>query len=309
MLSAFRSCPRKFFHEFVEGLRPGEISIDLHAGACFATALETFYHCHYVLKYERNDAIRATMSAFNIAWGDIIAPEKSPKTQDRVWAAVLDYIGTYPPERDHVQPYFTENMPTFEVTFAIPLEAADGFPLHPSGANFVYSGRFDMLGEYAHKPVVRDEKTAKALDSRWAEKWDLRGQFLGYCWACQHLGVPVDTVVVRGVIIQKTQIRQVEAIKVYPDFLIDRWYRQLQADMWRMVRCYETTYFDYNFGETCTQYGFCPYMQLCSSKHTELWKQDYVIRHWNPLQKDPTSMPTSPTYQVLSDNVAEAVGG
>ena len=32
MTTCFRSCPRKFYDEFVLGLRPPGLSIDLHAG-------------------------------------------------------------------------------------------------------------------------------------------------------------------------------------------------------------------------------------------------------------------------------------
>ena len=43
MMSCARSCLQKFFREFVEGYRPAGISIDLHAGGCFASALEETY--------------------------------------------------------------------------------------------------------------------------------------------------------------------------------------------------------------------------------------------------------------------------
>lgn len=43
MMSCFRSCPQKFFREFVQGYRPAGISIDLHAGGAFALALEEVY--------------------------------------------------------------------------------------------------------------------------------------------------------------------------------------------------------------------------------------------------------------------------
>jgi hypothetical protein len=38
---------------------------------------------------------------------------------------------------------------------------------------------------------------------------------MGYVWACQQCGIDLDTVVVRGIAIQKTQIVHVEAIKQY----------------------------------------------------------------------------------------------
>ena len=163
MLTAFRSCPRKFYHEFVLGLRPQGTSVDLHAGGCFATALEVVYKEIWENSRALPDALLRAHAAFMIAWGDFIPIKDTPKTRERVWEAVEDYFRTYTPHTDHVQPFVgASGKPTFEFTFAIPLEM-EGFPLHPvSKEPFIYGGRFDMLGHYQGKPIWKDDKTAKA---------------------------------------------------------------------------------------------------------------------------------------------------
>ena len=154
-----------------------------------------------------------------------------------------------------------------------------------------------MFGRRDERPVVRDEKTAQRLESNWAEKWDLRSQFLGYCWALQHIGIPCNTVVVRGVIITLTMIRQVEAVKIYSQVLIDRWHEQLRRDLIRLCFCWEQCYFDFNLGDSCTAYSHCPFIPLCSSPNPELWYSNYEVRRWNPLSRNPTSdvVSTAPT--------------
>lgn len=296
MMNSFRACRQKFRDEYILGLRPAELSIDLHAGAVFSTTLETFYREVFHNGSDPSNALARSYAVFQHEWGDfIIRKDKHPKTPENVWAAVEDYIRTYPPRTDSVQPYFTDGTPSFEFSFAIPLDLPD-FPRHPiSGDPFVYVGRFDLLGKRDDRPVVRDEKTAQRLESNWAEKWDLRSQFLGYCWALQHNGIPCNTVVVRGVIINLTQIRQVEAVKIYPQHLIDKWFEQLRRDLHQLVQCWKDDYFDYNFGDTCTAYSHCPFIALCSSSKPELWYSTYEVRRWNPLSKNRNPLSDAPS--------------
>lgn len=310
MISAFRSCPRKFYNEFILGLRPPGISIDLHAGGAFAHCLEVVRHEIFLNNRELPEALLRANAAFELYWGDFVIPEskKTNKRPDRVWAAVESYFETYPPRLDHIQPYFSDGKPTFEFTFSIPLEPIITFdprstnmedredlwrthwPAHPvTGESFFYSGRFDMLGEYLGVPIVEDDKTSGAGHyANWSEKWDLRSQFIGYTWACQQLGIPVDSVAVRGVGIQMTQIAHAEAIKPYSNDLRARWLEQLRRDLWRLVIAWNEGYFDYNFGESCNDFGNCIFTQPCQSPDPELWLKTFAVRRWNPLLKDPT---------------------
>lgn len=298
MIACFRSCPQKFFLEFVLGLRPMGVSIDLHAGGCFAAGLEDIYKYLYQNEMHLERAFEYAYPRFMTTWGDFDIIKDTPKTWDRVWAAIEDYFTTYPPQTDHVQPYVFDGKPAFEFTFGIPLEPAmgpggergDRFPFHPSGEPFIYGGRFDGLCHWHGKPMPRDEKTTTSISHNWAQSWDLRSQFLGYVWACRQSGLDVDTVCVRGIGILKTKFHQVEAIKTYDDNRINIWYKQLRRDLWRMCRMYDEGYFDYNFAEACTSYGGCPFRDVCSSPSPENWFGNYRVAHWNPLQKNPIAI-------------------
>ncbi len=294
MMTAFRSCPRKFYNEFVLGLRPPGISVDLHAGGAFAHALEVVRNEIHVNQRSLPDALLRANAAFEIYWGDFVIPEfkKTNKRPDRVWAAVESYFETYPPLSDHIQPYLSNGKPTFEFSFAIPLDGPD-WPLHPiSNEPFLYSGRFDMLGEYMGMPIVEDDKTSGAGHyANWAEKWDLRSQFIGYTWACRELGIDVDSVAVRGVGIQMTQIAHAEAIKVYSHHLRSIWLEQLRRDLTRLVKCWNEGYFDYDFGDACTSFNNCMFMQPCQSPNPEPWLKTFDVRRWNPTAADPTKEP------------------
>jgi hypothetical protein len=117
---------------------------------------------------------------------------------------------------------------------------------------------------------------------------------MGYVWACQQSGLDLDTVVVRGIAIQMTQIVHAEAIKVYSQHLVEKWYEQLRRDMWRLRKCWDEGYFDYNLGDSCTSYGQCQFLNACASPNPENWFTEFEVRHWNPTHKNP-----APTKEVV----------
>jgi hypothetical protein len=312
MISCFRSCPQKFFLEFVCGLRPSGKSIDLHAGACFSATLEAFYKSYWIEHCDVQLALARAHSTFMRLWGDFQSNKpSSPKTIESVWNAFEHYIASYPPATDHIQPYFVNGKPTFEFSFAVPLDFPD-FPRHPSGAPFIYSGRPDLLGHWNGKTVIRDEKTSARLDSNWSEQWDLRSQFIGYVWVTNYAGIPCDTVAVRGIIINKTQIRQVEAFKIYTQQDQSRWFEQLRRDLWRIRRSWDESYWDWNLGEACTAYGSCMFAGPCKSTKPENWWSTYEVSRWNPLSRNPIDPPSTagspPPPSPVSKNASTSNG-
>ena len=294
MVVAFRQCPRKFYYEFILCRRPPGRQIDLVAGSAFAAALEAAYIDYFIHSHSHLSALRAAYLAFRRSWGDFdeqVEAPKSSKTFDRTFQAVIDYFDTYPFETDHVRPMLRhDGKPTFEFSFAVPLDL-EGFPLHPSGHPFIYCGRFDAFGKHGDAFVIRDEKTTgKSPPYFWSDQWNLRNQFLGYKWAAERSGFQIDEVIVRGITIQKTQFHHVEAVKIYSDFLIDRFLGQLARDLHRIVDCYNSHYFDYDLGDACTAFGRpCAFMDPCSDPDENRWLTDFRHERWNPL--DRTNVP------------------
>src|SRR5262245_28883124 len=321
MLSCFRQCPRKFFLEFVYGLRPPGLSVDLHAGGCFAAALEETYHGIYLLGMTLPSALQRAHARFLVEWGSFDIPDwkRTAKTFDRVWEAVESYFTEYTPFTDDIKPFIAaDGKPTLEYTFAIPLEPCTDeaaaemlrngsdtlklFPMHPSGGPFIYTGRFDMLGQLPDgKPIPKDEKTTGgSIGVDWIRKWTLRSQFMGYVWALQQCSIPAEQMCVRGIAIQKTQIVHAEARPFFSQELIGRWYEQLRRDLWRLRGMWDQGYFDFDFGEACTSYGTCIFMDSCAANEPEAWLSDMEVRRWDPLNKNPASVPDPSQMRAIS---------
>ena len=287
MRGAFASCPKKLWWEFMRRLGPSTTSVHLHFGACAARGFEVCRYEFYYNKVSQTIAEARGLRALMEEWGEYESPVDSAKTFEHCVAAFADYFTSYPLATDHIQPYMREDgKPAVEFSFAAPIPEV----LHPvTNEPLIYAGRFDMLGVYNDTLFVIDEKTTQQLGNSWFRQWDLRAQFSGYCWAARQHGLPVAGAIVRGIAIRKNGgIDFAEAISHRPDYLIDRWRKQLASDLQRAVDCYKAGYWDYNFDAACASYGGCQYKSLCEREDPEPWIEGYFVeRVWNPLHKDP----------------------
>lgn len=297
MRTCYRSCPRKFFLEFCYGFRPPGVSIDLHAGGCLAVGLEEVYRSVWRMGLDLPDALLRAHAAFAMKWGDFEIPDwkRTNKTFERTWTAVEEYFKMWPPRTDPIQPYFDiHKSPSIEYSFAVPLTPigvgpSSGFPAHPSGDPFIYTGRFDLLGQTFGRPIIKDDKTqGQNFTSDWTQKWSLRSQFMGYVWAARKCGIDVRDVAVRGIAIMKESIPLIEHTLPMSQTLIDRWHEQLRRDLWRIRTSWDEQYFDYDLGDACFHWNKpCIFHNGCESANPDAWHTDFEVRRWNPLEKNP----------------------
>lgn len=286
MLSTFRSCKRKFYWNYIQQLRPAGESIHLIAGGAFAAGCEAARIRQFRDSPDRqlpiDDLLLAAIPAFAKAWGTYEASEDDAKNYHNTFHALEHYLTEYPPFTDPVQPIIkADGSPTTEFTFAIPLPVRN-----PAGDPYCFVGRFDLLGKYHDLVVVQDEKTTSALGPYWLRQWDMRGQFIGYVWACRQLGYPVDHVVVRGIAIQKTQHQLVSVPVAYSNIQVDRWYEELLNSLHELNHCYANEFWSYNFGDACSSYGGCGYVDLCKAADPSLFLTNFQRHVWNPVTAD-----------------------
>ena len=305
-LSSWRACRRKFFWSTISSLYPLGKSVHLIAGGAFAAGVEAARRVAFRNsgdhKPTHDDLLEAAFKAFIREWGDYVPPEDSPKSFHNVFQALAEYLLRHPPATDEVQPLIRKDgTPAVEFTFGIPLDI-----LHPeTGDPLLFVGRFDLLGTLSGLNCIVDEKTTTAMGYTWPDQWKLRGQFMGYLWACQQLGYDVNCAVVRGIGILKTQYKFQTHIEQFPQHLIDRWHGQMVRDIQQMVYAYNAitsewgknigilyeqeleAQFPYNFADSCSAYGGCAFATLCLAKDPEPYMSNYAHYRWDPLAKQP----------------------
>lgn len=281
MREAFVACPHRFWRSYVQNLTMPQISVHLIAGAAYAKGLEVMRRAFYEQGKDEETALAEGIRALLIAYGDFTPPDASPKTAERMAGALEFYVSEHPLADDYVKPYIdSSGKAALEFTFAISLPIN-----HPdTGEPLIYAGRFDMLAVMNDMLCIYDDKTASQLGASWSSKWRINSQFTGYTWAAKQYGFNVESVVVRGVSILKTQYGKAEVVTFRPQWMLDRWYAQLLTEIQRMVDMYKAGAFPLAMADACASYGGCMFVDLCDKQNPETWiDSQFVVREYDPL--------------------------
>lgn len=297
MITTFDSCEKKFLYSFVENIARLEISPDLHAGGALAKGLEVARQTFYRDKKSQEESLLAGMEALIIEYGAFEAPHNHNKTFLATAMAFDAYLSEYPLSTDIIQPLMgVGKSPAIEFTFSIPSEV-----LHPITKNpILIGGRLDMLARYDDSfDVIVDEKTTKNFSFNWDEKWFLRSQFMGYCFAVQQYGYDVNRALIRGIAMQKTQYKFMEVLVEFKPSLIASWWKNLQLRLRRIVHAWETEEYIPSYADGCTAYFGCDFKELCLSDTPEKLYGNFSHRYWDPLAKDPTEPKEGITFEKI----------
>lgn len=279
--ATFIACPLKFKRSFIDNLAPAQPSVHLHAGQAFAAALDVTRKAFYGGHADEAAALALGASELIRIWGGF-PKDHETKSLARMLLAFDDYFREYRLPLDPIKPFMQNGRPSCEFSFVLPLPVNNP----DTGEPLIYTGRFDMLGEFNDTLFVVDEKTTSQLGQMWQQQWDLKSQFTGYCAAARSYGYPVAGAIIRGIGLLKNTTTFAQIIEYRPDWQIDRWYKQLLRDINRAVHCYETGVWDAALDEPCAQYGGCAFRRLCLSQEPEKWIDGYFTkRNWNPLTK------------------------
>lgn len=283
MLAAFRACPQKMYRSYVQHWKPQYESIHLVAGKAFANGLEVARRAFYLDGRDPPDCIALGGEALLEAYGDFQYTEDDKKTPTRMLGALEYYFEQFPLGIDPAIPIeYAEGRRGIEFSFAEPIEV-----LHPtSGEPLIYSGRADMVVNWADGIYVEDDKTTSSLGASWLKQWEHRSQFTGYLWAARRAGINAKGALVRGVSILKTKYDHAEVLTTRSDWEIERWYQQMLRDVQRMIACWEAGYWDYNLDNACTEYGNCSFTDICKAKEPDKWlPTQFERRVWDPLNR------------------------
>lgn len=288
LMSAFRSCPQKFFLGGIQGWSLPS-SIHLHAGQAFAAGLEAARRAFWEKALQPEEAVAEGLQALWIAYGPVDPPD-GKKDAISVAEALVYYFDVWPLDEDPAVPArLPSGKRAIEFGFVEPIMEET----HPeTGEPLLYAGRADMLVELNGAVFIEDDKTTSSLGASWSNQWDLRSQFTGYVWAAGRSGlsrIKPSGVLVRGVSIQATGPKHAQYITYRTPWEIDRWYAQLLRDIRRMKQCWAEGWWDFNLDESCSAYGGCVFRQVCKSPNPQEWlKIHFIRRFWDPVTRKET---------------------
>ncbi len=283
MLTSFAACDRKFQYQYLEHFVPPKLSIHLHAGGAFAKGLETSRRAFYSEGLGLDASLLAGGNAILEFWGDYEPFDPNDnKRLERVVIGLGAYFREYPPMTDSVQPWKdASGAPMIEYSFAFPIEVD-----HPvTGEPLLYTGRFDMVGEYNSGCYVLDDKTTGQLGASWLKNWHLRSQFTGYAWALIQDGFPCLGAIVRGQSFLKAKFGFAEVLELRTNWQIAQWYEQMIRRVERIKELWATGIWDQDLDSACAAYGGCGFQKLCLVKNWEDWAEgEFIRQRWNPVK-------------------------
>jgi hypothetical protein len=291
-VTAFATCPRKYYYSILQGWTSELRSVHLVFGGHYATALE-HYHKHRAVGMEHEDAERlVVLEAMLETWdhdrddnGLRIPGTGKPqdwlhasKTRDTLIRSIVWYLETY--KNDPMQTVILANgKAAVEYSFSVNLNN-----------EYIYCGHIDRLVNYGGDIYVQDQKTSGAqITGKFFDNFSPDYQMTGYTWA----GDIAFALPVKGVVIDAAYI----AVG-FTDFgrgFVGRNTPQLEEFREEVLHyiglakaCHESGYYPMN-RTACGNYGGCEFRKVCSSVpgiRKNLLEGGFKKRdRWDPLKR------------------------
>jgi hypothetical protein len=290
LVGELTECPGKTFLKSFLHYKPKLQSVHLHAGKAFASGLEATRRAFYEEQLGTETSIGRGLAKLIAEYGDFECPSDSAKSLERMLGALEFYFSQYPLATDSAKPArLSDNRLGIEFGFLEPIDIK-----HPvTGDPLLYSGRFDMIADYANGLYGEDDKTASQLGASWHKQWDLRSQFTAYCWGAARHGIHLEGFLVRGVSILKTKYDTQQAITYRPRWMIDHWYEQMLAKVKRMIQYWESGNWEWALGDACNSYGGCEFRPFCLAqpdRQQAVLRTYFTRRLWDPVARVETDL-------------------
>lgn len=282
-VSAWRTCPTKFWWAHGRGLAPTEESTHLVAGGAFAKGIEVTRQAYWNKGVPFYDALALGGAALLGAYGTHEASHSaSSKSPLNMLGALGYYFTQWPIDGEGLRPAKLGDSHAIEYSFAVPVPGTK----HPlTGDPIIYCGRFDAIMQWGSLLMGEDDKTTARLGQEWLNRWRFNSQILGYTWGAREHGTRLAGFVVRGVSLLKNGYDSAESgPHMIAEWKLDRFHENLVGDIARMIEDWERQTWSYSMNQACNSYGGCSFLPLCDAQHPEEWlKVNFYERNWNPL--------------------------
>lgn len=295
-LTAFATCPRKYYYSNICGWTGANKSVHLIFGGHYASALE-HYHKFRAADVTHEDALRNVVREVMVNTWDYEHDEtgerlpeggaaqdwhhdKNTKTRDTLIRSIVWYL-----EQFKDDPMETVILPDGRaaVEYSFSLELSE---------DFLYCGHIDRLVRYGdNKDIyVQDQKTTgTTMTPYFFKNFSPDYQMSGYTWA----GQIIFNMPVKGVIVDAAQIAVgFTAFARQPVLRSAKQLEEFRTEALHYIslaqRAHESGYYPMN-RTACGNYGGCEFQQICSAVpgvRSNLLEGGFKKRdRWDPLKR------------------------
>lgn len=283
-ITAFATCPRKYYLSQLQGWTSELRSVHLIFGGHYASALEHF-HKHKALGLSHEDALRLVVrEALENTWDrEADKPQDwlhASKTRDTLVRSIVWYLEQF--KDDPMQTVIlSDGRAAVEYSFSTELND-----------EYLYCGHIDRLVTYgdAKDIYVQDQKTSGAqITPRYFQGFSPDYQMTGYTWAGQIIfNMPVKGVVVDAAYIAVGFTAFGRQPVTRSEKQLEEFRHEVLHHIENAKRCHESGYYPMN-RTACDNYGGCEFRSICSAVpgvRENLLQGGFKKRdRWDPLQR------------------------
>lgn len=315
-LGWFKTCPRLYQYQMIEGWFPRKMAQTLRFGILYHKLHEE-YDKALISGHDQDSAIRKAISdVLPEAWDSRPGFQCGHCGRERVedseycpWCTEEGLpqptkiyspgLGLDPRRTSetlirtflwHVWEYENRRPPIYELASGPALELTFKFPLAENtyGEEIFIGGHLDRAEIIDGEPWVVDHKTTTmSLNRQYFDQWSPHNQMTLYTFA----GQVIFKIPSKGTVIDAASVGQFSStfqrghVHRTPA-QIDEWLSGLSELFVLAERYAEQNFYPMN-EESCGKYGGCPFRSICSkdpSVREDFLRGDFIKKAWNPLE-------------------------
>lgn len=290
-IQTYMRCPRKFFFNYVLGWRRVGSNLHIEFGRAIHDALE-WHNKKIMAGMEKIDQqhIFECMMAFMNTYRETQPADSDDYNQPKDPVTAETLLNAY------MQEYGNEDLSTkiIETEIAGRIAIAKG--------KHIYF-KMDRLQRDDRGTIVMDYKTGSQQGKTWIAQWDQKFQVGTYTYAAKMIYPDTWGMIIRGLFVYKANstarpygtvdFLELDLYRDQDDML--EWLNQAETqydnimrdfDLLQMVRAGEPYMKAFEKRtESCTDYGGCPYADVCSVWHNPVGRgrpESFEVDFWDP---------------------------
>lgn len=285
-LGAFKTCPRYYEYNIVQGFRKKSENVHL----IFGSHLHSMLECYDRAKAEGASHKEATASAIELGFmltfdstlGRPWASDEPTKTRETLIRAVIWYLDKF--EDDPMTTVTLANgKPAVEMSFRHEIDVRSD----ATGEDYMLCGHIDRLAHWQDQIWWIDRKTTKsAIYQDFFDRYSPDNQVSLYSFSGRiAFGIPVAGGVIDAIQVGVSFSRFQRGIIPRSKSQLDEWFVDTQYWLEQAERFAEANHYPMN-EKSCSNYGGCPYRSVCGASpevRSQLLKMQYSKQIWDPL--------------------------
>ena len=275
--SAFASCPRKYYFQYVRHLQPKKGAEPLLFGKVYHAFHEEYRKATKEglsrdIKISKALIYGLSVWEKELACGYVIDAEDF-RTFENCYSAFLKYFETFPEDIEPVE---------IEYYFSEPLITAGGYDVS-------YAGKIDCIGKLqkGEDIAIFDDKTTSYSLNAIKEQSGRSAQFLGYSWiASRKFSIPTNIAYVNCVYLKNLKaglvIQHDRGVCIFSEYDYMEWHKAITNTAYRVIEAHKTNSFPMEFDSCFGKYGRCKFLDLCTMPcYSESYiSENFIEREW-----------------------------